>query len=297
MTNTTDPLWAHFKPLWLDFHKVGDGVLVAGGYGLFLKQQFLLGARDQPIVIPLERWPDAAPRATGDMDLIVALDLIADDTANKRLFTALEEQGFVVSEKPHGKRWQYFKEIGKDQHVIVELHAPLPDGDNESENLQSNRFAVKHKPSLGEQGVHGRTNHEAIGSELHPFRFEMEAIQILVPNPVTWTVMKLTAAEDTWNRSKEEQRDSKGRAFFREQAIKHGHDACRAVAMMTVEERDSSAEVIQAIRDTPPFLRASEIYRDFFVGKDDWANVVLGDRWRPEDLEIIQNILASWYSA
>jgi hypothetical protein len=297
MTNIADPLWTHFKPLWLDFQKAGEGVLVAGGYGLFLKQQFLLGARDQPIVIPLERWPDAAPRATGDMDLIVALDLIADDTANKRLFTALEEQGFVVSAKPHGKRWQYFKEIGKDQHVFVELHAPLPGDDNESENLQSNRFAVKHKPSLGEQGVHGRTNQEAIGSELHPFRFEMEGIKVAVPNPVTWTVMKLTAAEDTWKRSREEQRESKDRRHFREQAIKHGHDACRAVAMMTIEERDSSAEVIEAIRDTPPFIRASEIYRNFFNGDDGWADEVLKGRWLTEDMEVIQDILASWYSA
>lgn len=295
MTNTADPLWVHFKPLWLDFEKAGAGVLVAGGYGLFLKQQFLLGARDQPIVIPLERWPDPAPRATGDMDLIVALDLIADETANKRLFRALDEQGFAVSERPHGKRWQYFKEIEKGNHVVVELHAPLPEGDNETENLESNRFAVKHKPSLGEKGVHGRTNHEAIGSELHPFRFEVEAIQILVPNPVTWTVMKLTAAEDTWNRSQEIQRDPKDRAYFREQAIKHGHDACRAVAMMTVEERDSTAAVIEAIQDTHPFMRAAEIYRDFFIGEDDWANEVLKDRWLSADLELIQAILASWY--
>lgn len=113
MTNTADPLWTHIKPLWLDFEKAGAGVLVAGDYGLFLKQQFLLGATDKPIVIPLERWPDAAPRATGDVDLIVALDLIADETANKSLFRALDEQGFAVSERPHGKRWQYFKEIGK----------------------------------------------------------------------------------------------------------------------------------------------------------------------------------------
>jgi hypothetical protein len=297
MTNTADPLWTHFKPLWLDFQKAGEGVLVAGGYGLFLKQQYMLGKEAPTIAIPMERWPDPAPRATGDMDLIVALDLIADDTANKRLFTALEEQGFVVSEKPHGKRWQYFKEIGKGQHVVVELHAPLPGDDNESENLQSNRFAVKHKPSLGEQGVHGRTNQEAIGSELHPFRFEMEGIKVAVPNPVTWTVMKLTAAEDTWKRSLDEKWEPKDRRHFRQQAIKHGHDACRAVAMMTIEERDSSAEVIEAIRETTPFMRASEIYRNFFNGEDGWADEVLKGRWLTEDMEVIQAILASWYSA
>ena len=109
MADIDDPLCPHFKPLWLELEKAGKGILVAGGYGLFLKQQWLLGEGAQPIVVPLERWPDAAPRATGDMDLIVALDLIADENANKLLFAALEEQGFEVSREPHGKRWKYFK--------------------------------------------------------------------------------------------------------------------------------------------------------------------------------------------
>lgn len=297
MADTDDPLWSHFKPLWHELEKAGKGVLVAGGYGLFLKQQWLLGEGAQPIVVPLERWPDAVPRATGDMDLIVALDLIADETANKLLFAALAEQGFKVSREPHGKRWKYFKEIDTDKHVIVELHAPMPDDDTAAENLKANRFAVKHKPSLGEQGVHGRTNHEAIGSELYGFRFELEGVQIAVPNPVTWTVMKLTAAEDTWNRSQDDQRETDDRRYYRDQAIKHGHDACRAVAMMTIEEREASGEVIEEIKDTVPFRRASEIYRNFFTSEDHWANEILRDRWLSEDLELIQGILTSCYNA
>jgi hypothetical protein len=67
--------------------------------------------------------------------------------------------------------------------------------------------------------------------------------------------------------------------------------------MMTVEERDSTAEVIEAIRDTPPFMRAMEIYRNFFNGDDGWADEVLKGRWLTEDMEVIQAILASWYSA
>ena len=296
MTVTDDPLWTHFKPLWLEFAKAGNGVLVAGGYGLFLKQQWLL-SNSKPIVVLLDRWPDAAPRATGDMDLIVSLDLIGNEAANKQLYTALEEQGFTVSEKLHGKRWKYFKEIEKDKHVIVELHAPMPDGDAGDNNLTANRFAVKHKPSLGDEGVHGRTNREAVGSELHPFPFELEVIQIAVPNPVTWTVMKLTAAEDTWTRSQDVKRVPKDRMYFREQAIKHGHDACRAVAMMTFEERDAAAGIIESIKDTAPYQRAAMIYRDFFTGKDEWANEVLKDKWLSDDMELIHSVLASWYNA
>ena len=90
MNPIEDPLWSHFKPLWIDFENAGEGILVAGGYGLFLRQQWLIEQSSTSIVIPFDRWTNAAPRATGDMDMIVSLDLISDETANRRLFEALE---------------------------------------------------------------------------------------------------------------------------------------------------------------------------------------------------------------
>jgi hypothetical protein len=294
MSKIADPLWPHFKPLWLDFEKAGNGISVAGGYGLFLKQQYLIGEGTQPIVIPFERWQDAAPRATGDMDLIVGLDLIADKTANRHLLEALEREGFEVSREARGKRWQFFKDLGNNQHVIAELHAPLPDAT--VSGLKANTFTIKHKPSLGDQGIHGRTNQEAVGSELHPFLFELESVQIAVPNPVTWTVMKLTAAQDTWKRSQDADSDADDRKFHRAQALKHGHDVCRSVAMMTIAERDFSSEVIQEVKNTPQFKRASAIYQDFFSGEYNWANEVLKDQWLAEDLQTIHLLMASWFT-
>src|SRR5438046_2354311 len=37
-----DPLWPYFVPLWTDLRKIAPGLLLAGGYGLFLKQQWLV---------------------------------------------------------------------------------------------------------------------------------------------------------------------------------------------------------------------------------------------------------------
>lgn len=295
MRSIDDPLWSHFKTLWLDLGKAGDGILVAGGYGLFLRQQSLLDERTTAIAIPFERWTDAAPRATGDMDLIVSLDLISDGAANRALCDALTQQGFVVSEKPHGKRWKFYKEIGENRHIIAELHAPMPGED--LEHVKANRFAVKHQPSLGEHGVHGRTNQEAVGSELHPIRFVLDGITVVVPNPVTMSVMKLTAAQDMWIRSQDRTLEAKERGYFRDQAIKHGHDVCRALAMMTAEERESSRNVVESIRDMLPFLRAAEICFDFFNGPHKWANEALAGKWLPEDLEVIHGILGDWYLA
>ena len=37
-----DELWPHFVPLWTDLRSIAPRLLLAGGYGLFLKQQWLL---------------------------------------------------------------------------------------------------------------------------------------------------------------------------------------------------------------------------------------------------------------
>lgn len=295
MTNTADPLWAHFKPLWLDFNAISDDLLVAGGYGLFLKQQWLLGQEDPVIVVPLARWRDAIPRVTKDLDLVLGLDLIADKTANSQLLDALEKHGFSVSEKPQGKRWQFVKSLGEGREVIAELHAQAPtDG---TANLKMDGVRVKHKPSLGDEGIHGRLNPEAVGGHINPSKFSFDNTELMTPNAVTWSVMKLTAAEDRWLRSQDLEQDAEQRILSRVQAIKHGHDVCRAVAMMTMEERDANGAVMDAIKDTLQFERASAIYREFFAGAEDWANEVLADKWLPEDLEIIHGVLASWFAA
>jgi hypothetical protein len=39
--NVDDPLWRYFVPLWADLTAVAPGLLLAGGYGLFLKQSWL----------------------------------------------------------------------------------------------------------------------------------------------------------------------------------------------------------------------------------------------------------------
>ena len=59
-----DILWPHFKPLWSDLRGLGTGnIQIAGGYGLYLKQQWLRENPERQIVIPLAQWIDATPVA------------------------------------------------------------------------------------------------------------------------------------------------------------------------------------------------------------------------------------------
>lgn len=287
-----DPLWSHFDSLWPSFYEVSEAILIAGGYGLFLKHQSLFGA-GSPIVIPFERWLNVSPRVTGDIDLVLHLDLIADQTLNREILKALENQGFEVSRQAHGKRWQFFKELPNDQVVKVELHAPRPTG--ESGSLKWNNFAVKCKPSLGDEGVHGRLNEQAVGSHIVPFGFELKGLKLNVPNPLTWTVMKLAAAEDQWRRSENAESGVERQTFARKQAVKHAEDVCRVVAMTTQVERDDAREVRRVIESTEEYLAAATIFRQSFERDEGWLNDVLVGKWRPDDLEIIRSILSDWY--
>lgn len=294
MSSSIDELWEHFKPLWNDFQAIDGNILVAGGYGLYMKQQWLLLQTDPEIVVPLSRWLDTTPRVTKDLDLVIGLDLIADEARNGQMMSVLKAQGFCVSEKPGGKRWQFVKELGNDRLVIAELHASTPSV--EHTHLRADKIRVKRNPSMGEEGVHGRLNPEAVGATIQPFSFLHEDTRLTLPNALTWSVMKLTAAQDRWQTSQDANEDEELRSFSRAQAIKHGNDVFRLVAMMSREERDSCERVKAAIQETPEFQKVVAIYRDFFVGTDNWADEVLKDKWLSDDRIIIHSVLASWFS-
>ena len=182
MNTSNDPLWPHFVPLWNELHELGAGeILIAGGYGLFLKQQWLRERPDQAIVIPLGQWLDGVPRVTDDFDFVLDLDLIADGERNRSVFEILQRNGFAVTEKRIGKRWRFEKPVSDRQLVIAELHAPTPK--TNAQNLRTEKIRIKHKPSLGDQGIHGRHNPEALGSGMRAFRFESVEVDLAVPNP------------------------------------------------------------------------------------------------------------------
>ena len=80
-----DDLWPHFAPLWTDLRAITPGLLLAGGYGLFLKQQWLLSQMEArtpteqggiATLVDMARWMNPTPRVTKDLDFVVQLDMI-----------------------------------------------------------------------------------------------------------------------------------------------------------------------------------------------------------------------------
>ena len=290
-----DLLWPHFSPLWRDLGAASStNILVAGGYGLFLKQRWLSEGSMSRTVVPIQNWQDATPRVTKDVDLVLGLDLIKDAAHQKSVITALNKNGFEASDRPHEQRWKFIKRLQGNQLIVVEMHAQRPDPAEAGVTATDKR--VKHKPSLGEQGVHGRTNPEAVGSELHPFQFAMDGIDLNVPNPVTWSVMKLTATSDRWALSQEPQLDVEPREFNREQAAKHAQDVYRIVAMMTMEERDRASEVVASIVETDAFRIATRCWQKHFAETPIPVVQQLGTKWLSDDATTIREVLSGWFS-
>ncbi len=289
-----DLLWPHFQPLWRDLVAASSTkILVAGGYGLFLKQRWLSNSTSLPTVVPIPSWLDATPRVTKDVDLVLGLDLIKDAGQQKSVISALTRNDFKASDRAHEQRWKFLKRLPGDQLIVIEMHAQRPDPDLDGITATDKR--VKHKPSLGEQGVHGRTNPEAVGSELYPFQFSLDDVKLVVPNPVTWSVMKLTATRDRWVSSQDLARDEESREFSRVQAAKHAQDLYRVIAMMTLEERDRTSEVVESLIGTDAFAIAKQCWRNDFADNPIPIVRELGAKWQPDDAATIRGVLSGWF--
>jgi hypothetical protein len=156
-------MWNEFRALWSDLPVAGDQVQLAGGYGLFLKQRWLLANRTGLIVIRLDRWHDTTPRVTSDLDIVIGLELLASTEAQRAIVQAMKQNNFRVVEK--NPRWQFQESLDSDRRLLVDLHAELPEPENQNLS-QDRRLRIKHKPSLRDEGVHGRQNREAQRSRL-----------------------------------------------------------------------------------------------------------------------------------
>ncbi|MCX7044875.1 MAG: hypothetical protein NTX50_05205 [Candidatus Sumerlaeota bacterium] len=271
-----DELWEYFKPLWNDLLQVtpAPGFLLAGGYGLFLKQKWLQMNRDKASIAAIDRWKDPTPRVTRDYDIIHELSLIHSDDNQRRMHEILEKYGFnPVARK---EQWQFAKG-GEKVLAKIDFHCPLSSKETET--------------SQGRLYVRGLGDPETAGFDQHPFYFQYDGVNIAVPNPVTWAVMKLTAMFDHQGKS-HTKRDAK---FYEDQAKKHAQDVCRVIAMTTRDERDSAESVASAIQEADAFKRAVTIQNDFFQKEDGWGRLVIQTQWLEDDLRAILDTLSSWF--
>jgi hypothetical protein len=307
-----DGLWPHFAPLWTDLRGITPDVLLAGGYGLFLKQRWLASqigllatergniittekgggiiVNEIRTVVDLSRWIDGVPRATKDFDLVVGLDLIASPTSQGQVAQAIEKHEFAVV--PGNERWQFRKKITDNQNVMLDFHAFAPGAARA--DLRVGDLRIKPKPSLG-LGIHGRKNPEAVGSNLHPFAFTMDSVAVQVPNPVTMAMMKMVAMRDRRLKGQDANLLPEHRSTAERLAVKHANDLFKVVAMATREENDRIGEVLADVAGAECFDATVHAFAEYFRSDDGWGTQVVRGSWRPDDFELIRTTLGGWF--
>ena len=285
-------LWPDFVPLWIELNKIAPGFQLAGGYGLFLKQRWLLTEPAIPVLVPLEHWHNSQPRATRDLDVIVELDFIASRSNHEQIDTLFKAQGF--SAVPGRERWKFERKIEPGRTIILDLLAPKPD--EARTDLQSDGSRVKPRPRLKSIGIHGHQNTEIVGNELYTLTFTLDDAVITVPNPVTYAIMKMVAARDRLYKSRDPEKGEEARREEEGQARKHTEDVYRVLAMMTLDESDRASEILAEIRTTLAYQDACSIYIGHFAAADSWGSQNIAAQWTPEDFTQMQGVLASWFS-
>lgn len=307
-----DPLWTQFVPLWNDLRAVAPALLLAGGYGLILKQIWIVsqtrhirteddrfltteaGAQliteeSVQTLINIDRWKNLTPRATRDFDFIASLDLIASADEQPKIRAVLDKHGYVTKTA----NWQFQKTIDPNRSVDVDFHAPPPIETRSDIRIEGNR--IKPLKALGKAVIHGYPNPETVGAALHPFSFAFNDVDIRLPNTVTIALMKIMAMHEKHLKSLESKSSEKARGECDAQAHKHAEDLYRAMAMMTRPETEHAGAILEEVRRAPVFQKAKSAFSEHFGTTEGWGAQVVAPIWQEEDSTTIQVTLAEWF--
>jgi hypothetical protein len=175
----------------------------------------------------------------------------------------------------------------------MDFHSPPPQVERADIRVEARR--VKPRPSLGQIGIHGRENEQAVCSDLNPFTFVLAGVEIVLSNPLTLALMKLAATRDQYQEAREPAKTVEQRETAESQARKHATDLFRIVAMITREENDPIRGVLDAARSTKAFGKAQETFVDLFGKADSWGPRVVAPMWRAEDNQLIHGQLSDWF--
>jgi hypothetical protein len=232
----TDPLYPHLLDLLADPIPAG-GLILAGGYGLRLRQQALQEQGVQTLLAPM---PDA--RATMDLDFLLRLECFIADERARAVRQRLDELGYEVV----AKHFQFSKPLAAEapgRQVKVDLLARLPEPD-EASSLRVRPPRVQPRSSVG---LHGRATPEAFAVEDSPTRWAVAGEQsdgtpfageIQTPNVYAWLNLKVAAAGD-WLRAR------LGGHGEEDASARHVFDVLVLVASLT----EAELPLCQALRD------------------------------------------------
>jgi hypothetical protein len=233
-------------------------LILAGGYGLFLKQVYLL-SDDVRTLLARDLWPEA--RSTGDLDIFLPAEFLVDAATFDSIRPALDRLGYVAVET--AKYYQFVKPLAGSRNVKIDVHCgPLePSIRSDMIKRESGTSARRVRPRKARSKLHGRWTDEALGLEdgdvqlsLDGFRSNGEwySARIRLPAAFPYLMMKLHAFHDREN------------SADHVQSQHHVMDLYRIVAMMTETEYERAKELATQFAQARKFREACRIVRERF---------------------------------
>ncbi|MCC7349134.1 MAG: hypothetical protein IT446_01070 [Phycisphaerales bacterium] len=233
------------------------GVLLGGGYGLYLKQLHLARSGVRTL-IGAELWP--APRATEDLDLMLSAELVAEVRSMTALRGALDRLDYRVVE---GSEYLQFVRTINATHVVkVDLLTAQLDllqniADISADGRRARPTAADH-PML-----HAHPTDGALTLMESPLVIQLAgtlsdgrafAAPVTIPNSFNYLLMKLTAYRD--------RRNDPDKDLGRH----HAMDVFRIVAMLTEPERDQVQANLRRFVTNAQVRSCIELVRSDFNG-------------------------------
>ena len=240
-----DPLLPHLIDIAED--RASEGLILAGGFGLRLKQNALIENGEQTLIAEV---PDA--RATQDLDFFLRMELFVKKEKGKAVRALLDRLSYVE----YNPQWQFGKAEGQGtsgRQIKVDLLARHPDI-ADGVKVRGDRVG-----SGSNIGLHGRDTPEAFAIEDEPQRLHVRGqrtdgqqvdVSLYVPHPYAWLHMKVAAAYEWLAMARSDKPPKKN-------SEKHVFDVYVIIAMLTRDEVNS-ATVMAAKYSKHPQARQNQ---------------------------------------
>lgn len=228
-------------------------LIVGGGFGLYLRQESLRLSGERTLLAQLPE-----PRATNDIDLFIAMELLVSVASVQAIQSRIEALGYTPIESAEYFQWRREDSLGHEVKLDL-LCGPI--GDHASQLNTGKLPRVRPKAPRGSLRLHARLTDEAIELDERALPFAISTTDaqgqpatctIARPHPFTYLMMKLFAFDDR----KSDDRKDVGRH--------HAMDLYRVVGMLTEIEYRECLELGRNYQNDTRVVRARQIVTDRF---------------------------------
>jgi hypothetical protein len=268
-----DPMREQLIRLTERLRKDNINLIVAGGYGLILKAEYL---REKGIRTRFEVLP--ADRSTNDIDIFLSTEIITSAEKTEKVRDALQDLGF----EPVANYFQFVVSVGEgpfDLKVKIDLLAP-PVHEKDRKLVKIKRPRIR--PAKAKD-IHGFLTEEAVTVEEKLISVEIDektgSAEVFLPHPFSYLILKLFALRD---RLEDEEKDF---------GAYHAFDIYRVIGMLVEEEWEECIKLREKYSDNPKFKEAVQIADELFGSIDSIGVARIRQHAKVNDTEIMDKYI------